>query len=60
MLNEEVLRVQEEVLRMAKLPKDGGKGLIEFTKLGRSFCYWLSKWGEIAFAENSGCPQIGR
>jgi hypothetical protein len=30
--------------------------LIEFTKLGRSFCYWLSKWGEIAFAEKFGMP----
>lgn len=25
------------------MPQEGGKGLIEFTKLGRSFCYWLSK-----------------
>jgi hypothetical protein len=30
--------------------------LIEFTKLGRSFCYWLSKWGEIAFAVKFGMP----
>jgi hypothetical protein len=30
--------------------------LIEFTKLGRGFCYWLSKWGEIAFAEKFGIP----
>lgn len=27
-----------------------------FTKRGRSFCYWLSKWGEIAFAEKFGMP----
>ncbi len=25
-------------------------------KLGRSFCYWLSKWGEITFAEKFGMP----
>jgi hypothetical protein len=47
---------KKKFYEMAKLPKDGGKGLIEFTKLGRSFCYWLSKWGEIAFAEKFGMP----
>ncbi|RSN76262.1 type IV secretory system conjugative DNA transfer family protein [Candidatus Methanodesulfokora washburnensis] len=47
---------KEKLYEFAKLPKDGGKGLIEFTKLGRSFCYWLSKWGEIAFAEKFGIP----
>jgi hypothetical protein len=47
---------KEKLYEFAKLPKDGGKGLIEFTKLGRSFCYWLSKWGEIAFAEKFGMP----
>ncbi len=30
--------------------------MIEFTKLGRSFYYWLSRWGEIAFAEKFGMP----
>ncbi len=30
--------------------------MIEFTKLGRSLFYWLSKWGEIAFAEKFGMP----
>jgi len=43
-------------MNFSKLPQEGGKGLIEFTKLGRSFCYWLSKWGEIAFAEKFGMP----
>jgi len=33
-----------------------GKGLIEFMKLSRTFCYWLSKWGEIVFAEKFGMP----
>jgi hypothetical protein len=47
---------KKKFYEMAKLPKDGGKGLIEFTKLGRSFCYWLSKWGEIAFAQKFGMP----
>jgi hypothetical protein len=50
------LEFKKKFYEMAKLPKDGGKGLIEFTKLGRSFCYWLSKWGEIAFAEKFGMP----
>jgi hypothetical protein len=47
---------KKKFYEMAKLPKEGGKGLIEFIKLGRSFCYWLSKWGEIAFAEKFGIP----
>jgi hypothetical protein len=47
---------KKKLYEFAKLPQDGGKGLIEFTKLGRSFCYWLSKWGEIAFAEKFGIP----
>jgi hypothetical protein len=41
--------------QLSKLPPEG-KGLIEFTKRGRSFCYWLSQWGEIAFAEKFGMP----
>jgi hypothetical protein len=40
---------------LAKLPPEG-KGLVEFTKRGRSFYYWLSQWGEIAFAEKFGMP----
>jgi SHS2 domain-containing protein len=47
---------KKKLYEFAKLPKEGGKGLIEFTKLGRSFCYWLSKWGEIAFAQKFGMP----
>jgi len=46
---------KKKFYEFAKLPPEG-KGLIEFTKLGRSFCYWLSKWGEIAFAEKFGMP----
>jgi hypothetical protein len=34
---------KKKFYELAKLPQEGGKGLIEFTKLGRSFCYWLSK-----------------
>jgi len=41
--------------KLAKLPPQG-KGLIEFIKRGRGFCYWLSKWGEIAFSEKFGIP----
>lgn len=47
---------KKKLYEFAKLPQEGGKGLIEFMKLGRSFCYWLSKWGEIAFAEKFGMP----
>jgi hypothetical protein len=47
---------KKKFYELAKLPQEGGKGLIEFTKLGRGFCYWLSKWGEIAFAEKFGIP----
>ena len=47
---------KKKFYEFAKIPQEGGKGLIEFTKLGRSFCYWLSKWGEIAFAEKFGMP----
>jgi hypothetical protein len=46
---------KKKFYELAKLPPKG-KGLIEFTKRGRSFCYWLSKWGEIAFAEKFGMP----
>lgn len=47
---------KKKLYEFAKLPQEGGKGLIEFMKLGRSFCYWLSKWGEIAFVEKFGMP----
>jgi hypothetical protein len=47
---------KKKFYEFSKLPQEGGKGLIEFTKLGRGFCYWLSKWGEIAFAEKFGMP----
>ena len=46
---------KKKFYEMAKLPPEG-KGLIEFTKRGRSFYYWLSEWGEIAFAEKFGIP----
>ncbi|RLI92285.1 MAG: hypothetical protein DRO65_00220 [Candidatus Altiarchaeales archaeon] len=46
---------KKKFYEFAKLLPEG-KGLIEFTKLGRSFCYWLSEWGEIAFAEKFGMP----
>ena len=46
---------KKKFYEFAKLPPEG-KGLIEFTKRGKSFCYWLSKWGEIAFAEKFGMP----
>jgi hypothetical protein len=46
---------KKKFYEFAKLPPKG-KGLVEFTKRGRSFCYWLSKWGEIAFAEKFGIP----
>jgi hypothetical protein len=46
---------KKKFYEFAKLPPKG-KGLVEFTKRGRSFCYWLSKWGEIAFAEKFGMP----
>jgi hypothetical protein len=44
---------KKEFYDLSKLPPEG-KGLIEFTKRGRSFCYWLSQWGEIAFANKFG------
>jgi hypothetical protein len=46
---------KKKFYEFAKLPPEG-KGLVEFTKRGRSFCYWLSKWGEIAFAEKFRMP----
>ena len=46
---------KKKFYEMAKLPPEG-KGLLEFTKRGRSFYYWLSEWGEIAFAEKFGMP----
>ncbi|MEM3573038.1 MAG: hypothetical protein QXJ62_02255 [Nitrososphaeria archaeon] len=55
-LSREYSEFKKKFYEFAKLPQEGGKGLIEFTKLGKSFCYWLSKWGEIAFAEKFGMP----
>ncbi len=46
---------KKKFYELSKLPPEG-KGLIEFVKRGRSFCYWLSQWGEIAFAEKFGIP----
>lgn len=48
-------KFKKKFYEMSKLPPKG-KGLIEFTKIGRSFYYWLSQWGEIAFAEKFGMP----
>ena len=47
--------LKKKFYELSKLPPKG-KGLIEFVKRGRSFYYWLSKWGEIAFAEIFGIP----
>lgn len=33
--------------------------MIEFTKLGKSLCYWLSKWGGTAFVEKFNMPSDG-
>ena len=49
------MQFKKKFYDLSKLPPKG-KGLIEFTKRARSFCYWLSKWGEIAFAEKFGMP----
>ncbi len=46
---------KKKFYEFSKLPPQG-KGLIEFIKRGRSFCYWLSEWGEIAFAEKVNMP----
>ncbi|MFZ3168279.1 MAG: type IV secretion system DNA-binding domain-containing protein [Candidatus Methanoperedens sp.] len=46
---------KKKFYELSKLPPEG-KGLIEFVKRGKSFCYWLSQWGEIAFAEKFGIP----
>jgi len=46
---------KKKFYEFSKLPPEG-KGLIEFVKRGRSFYYWLSEWGEIAFAEKFNIP----
>ncbi len=46
---------KKKFYELSKLPPEG-KGLIEFVKRGRSSYYWLSQWGEIAFAEKFGIP----
>lgn len=48
-------KFKNKFYELSKLPPKG-KGLIEFTKIGRTFYYWLSQWGEIAFAEKFGMP----
>ncbi len=40
---------------LTKLPPQG-KGLVEFTKRGKGFYYWLSQWGEMAFADKFSIP----
>ncbi len=50
---------KKKFYEFAKLLQKGDKRLIEFMKLSRSFCYWLSKWGEIAFAVKFGMPSDG-
>jgi len=46
---------KKKFYEFSKKPPEG-KGLVEFSKRGRSFCYWLSQWGEIAFAEKFKVP----
>jgi Cdc6-like AAA superfamily ATPase len=46
---------KKKFYELSKKPSEG-KGLVEFVKRGRSFCYWLSEWGEIAFAEKFNMP----
>ena len=46
---------KKKFYKISKKPPEG-KGLVEFSKRGRSFCYWLSQWGEIAFAEKFKVP----
>lgn len=46
---------KKKFYELSKKPSEG-KGLIEFIKRGRSFYYWLSEWGEIAFAEKFNMP----
>jgi hypothetical protein len=46
---------KKKFYELSKLPPEG-KGLVEFVKRGKSFCYWLSQWGEIAFAEKFNIP----
>lgn len=46
---------KKKFYELSKLPPEG-KGLVEFVKRGKSFCYWLSQWGEIAFAEKFSIP----
>jgi hypothetical protein len=46
---------KKKFYELSKLPPEG-KGLVEFVKRGKSFCYWLSQWGEMAFAEKFNIP----
>ncbi len=47
--------LKNEFYTLAKPPPQG-KGLIEFSKRGKGLCYWLSPWGESAFAEKFDIP----
>ncbi len=40
---------------LTKLPPNG-KGLVEFSKRGKGYYYWLSPWGETAFAQEFSMP----
>lgn len=46
---------KKKFYELSKLPPEG-KGLVEFVKRGKSYCYWLSQWGEMAFAEKFSIP----
>lgn len=46
---------KKKFYELSKLPPEG-KGLVEFVKRGKSSCYWLSQWGEMAFAEKFSVP----
>ncbi len=46
---------KKKFYELSKIPPEG-KGLVEFVKRGKSFCYWLSQWGEMAFAEKFSIP----
>lgn len=46
---------KKKFYELSKLPPEG-KGLVEFVKRGKSSCYWLSQWGEMAFAEKFSIP----
>jgi Type IV secretion-system coupling protein DNA-binding domain len=47
--------LKNKFYELTKLPPKG-KGLVEFAKRGKGYYYWLSPWGEIAFAEKFNMP----